>query len=514
MVMEQSILREKYAEADKTFDDILSSMSLLENKKVLLRKAYMTIKQHFKNSEELRKSGDLSITHHLWVAKKLIDCGFSGEFDVILAALLHDLVEDTDFGLTPEQAKLPEKEKHSLQFGYLTKEYGENVSRLVDAVTEIRDLITNMPYADHPTYEKLRNVQKSHREAFYIKFADRWHNLSDSKSMPPEKMLTKAEQTDKYLVSLAQDIGSQLFYAKLGDLSFEILNRNEYDRLCNAHQKRLRLSQRSKSEIISKLRLVFQGDKGRLDTTLVNIRSQFWRFDCDELCPYLIRKETEEFQAKPYATERSAYPLLNIYLIFRETYALSDHEDSFDIDRAFISVYNKVLINDFTLVEIIHETRFSPRFYILQDVNGNFYKVIVMTKGEYTRYLYGDVENAKIPLLHIEKDGELEFIQVHKKDGAIMSVEKGSTVLDFAFNLFKDIGLYTKEALVNGTRCTRLEHLLSNGDHVEIISDYSRNTPLNPMEVRPYAELNWFLKVNTHKAKAALVSYFESVLIQ
>src|SRR5689334_24500052 len=168
----------------------------------LLQKAYEVAEQ--RHADQMRRSGDPYITHPLAVANILAELGM--DTTTLIAALLHDTVEDT--GYTMEQ---------------LTADFGEEVAHLVDGVTKL-DRVALGTAADAETIRKMIIAMARDGRVLVIKVADRLHNMRTMRFLPPEKQARKARETLEVIAPLAHRLGMATVKWELEDLSFAILH--------------------------------------------------------------------------------------------------------------------------------------------------------------------------------------------------------------------------------------------------------------------------------------------------
>jgi guanosine-3',5'-bis(diphosphate) 3'-pyrophosphohydrolase len=175
----------------------------------LLQRAY-DVAEHM-HREQRRKSGDPYITHPLAVATILGELGM--DTTTLVAALLHDTVEDTDYSL----------EK-------LRDEFGEEVEHLVDGVTKL-DKVKLGAAAEAETIRKMIIAMARDPRVLVIKLADRLHNMRTMRFLPPEKQARKARETLEVLAPLAHRLGMATIKWELEDLAFAILQPKKYDEI-------------------------------------------------------------------------------------------------------------------------------------------------------------------------------------------------------------------------------------------------------------------------------------------
>ncbi|WP_304051007.1 bifunctional (p)ppGpp synthetase/guanosine-3',5'-bis(diphosphate) 3'-pyrophosphohydrolase, partial [Jatrophihabitans endophyticus] len=175
----------------------------------LLQRAYDVAEQSHQG--QLRKSGDPYITHPLAVATILAELGMDST--TLIAALLHDTVEDT--GLTLDD---------------VTAEFGEQVAHLVDGVTKL-DKVRYGPAAEAETIRKMIVAMARDPRVLVIKLADRLHNMRTLRFLPPEKQERKARETLEVLAPLAHRLGMNTVKWELEDLAFATLYAKRYDEI-------------------------------------------------------------------------------------------------------------------------------------------------------------------------------------------------------------------------------------------------------------------------------------------
>ncbi|KGM19459.1 RelA/SpoT family protein [Corynebacterium auriscanis] len=158
-----------------------------------------------------RKSGEPYITHPLAVATIAAEIGM--DTTTLVAALLHDTVEDTDYTLDE-----------------LTADFGAEVARLVDGVTKLDKMVLGSA-AEAETIRKMIVAIANDPRVLVIKVADRLHNMRTMRFLPPEKQAKKARQTLEVIAPLAHRLGMATVKWELEDLSFAILYPKKYDEI-------------------------------------------------------------------------------------------------------------------------------------------------------------------------------------------------------------------------------------------------------------------------------------------
>nr|WP_312872550.1 bifunctional (p)ppGpp synthetase/guanosine-3',5'-bis(diphosphate) 3'-pyrophosphohydrolase [Kibdelosporangium persicum] len=175
----------------------------------LLQQAYDVAEE--KHRHQRRKSGDPYITHPLAVATILAELGM--DTTTLVAALLHDTVEDTDYSLE-----------------LLRADFGDEVAHLVDGVTKL-DKVKLGTAAEAETIRKMIIAMAKDPRVLVIKLADRLHNMRTMRFLPPEKQARKAKETLEVLAPLAHRLGMATVKWELEDLAFAILQPKKFNEI-------------------------------------------------------------------------------------------------------------------------------------------------------------------------------------------------------------------------------------------------------------------------------------------
>ncbi len=174
-----------------------------------LQRAYEVAEEA--HSGQFRKSGDPYITHPLAVASILADLGM--DTTTLVAALLHDTVEDTPYGLDQ-----------------LNSDFSPEIGHLVDGVTKL-DKVEFGEAAEAETIRKMVIAMARDPRVLVIKLADRLHNMRTMRFLAPEKQAKKARETLEVLAPLAHRLGMATVKWELEDLAFSILYPKRYDEI-------------------------------------------------------------------------------------------------------------------------------------------------------------------------------------------------------------------------------------------------------------------------------------------
>ncbi len=205
-----------YESPDKLYDMLIARIHKYHPSADIapLRKAYdLARKAH---GQQIRKSGEPYIIHPLWVSIILADLEMDKE--TIIAALLHDVVEDTE--ITED---------------YIKQEFGEEVALLVDGVTKLG----RVSYSKDKLELQAENLRKMFLamakdiRVIIIKLADRLHNMRTLQFMTPAKQKEKARETMDIYAPIAGRLGISKIKTELDDLSLKYLKPDVFFDLVN-----------------------------------------------------------------------------------------------------------------------------------------------------------------------------------------------------------------------------------------------------------------------------------------
>lgn len=184
----------------------------------LINKAYEYAKHH--HSNQYRHSGEPYIVHPLNVAYILAEIGLDDS--TICAALLHDVVEDTD--VTGEE---------------LTKEFGNEIAGLVAGVTKLSNIqFSTIEEKQVEDYRKMFLAMGKDIRVIILKLADRLHNMRTLKYLKRERQIANAKETMELYAPLANRLGLYSLKWELEDLSFKYIYPEEYHELVEGINKK------------------------------------------------------------------------------------------------------------------------------------------------------------------------------------------------------------------------------------------------------------------------------------
>src|SRR5215217_1266701 len=185
--------------------------STLEIDRDKVERAFVYACEH--HADQRRKSGEEFIIHPVGVAK--ICAGMRLDTETLVAALLHDTVEDT-----------------SASIEEVTEKFGEEVASLVDGVTKLTGItFQSRDEQQAENYRKMMVAMATDIRVILIKLADRLHNMRTIEAMPKQKQIDKAKETLEIYAPLAHRLGIHAIKWELEDLAFATLHPRKYEEI-------------------------------------------------------------------------------------------------------------------------------------------------------------------------------------------------------------------------------------------------------------------------------------------
>ena len=443
-----------------------------------------------KHSGVRRKSGEPYINHCLRAARLLAEHGFDS--GCLMAALLHDVVEDCDVTITQ-----------------IREIFGREVAKTVDAVTSLSD----RDYDGRKLTKKQRDIlsdakflNKVNTRALYVKIADRTDNLSTIACFSEEKRLLKAQHTREVLIPLAIEAGAFFFADQLEDLCFRIEHPAQLAQMEEACRRILAENRLTTERSLDKLESIFDPLRNHYTRELEPYRRHIIRFEhADRTMISLFRQATAS--ADRIGDMR--------HLLRKETFAFHDlfltvsndlEEEGTPIrpHDLFFKYFDLVLSREgFYIVDYRRTTHRDSTYFLLADERDNLYRLFIRTEEENDRYRTGNrMEEGTFfqgTVDEVEpRDAYKPKIKVFRADGTAMMIDKGATVLDFAFHIHTSLGLHFKFARLNGNATQLPAYTRLNDRDTVVITEEE--------DVQP--TFTWFKYVKTSRSTDCLVRYF------
>ncbi len=390
------------------------------------------------HKEQVRKSGEPYIFHPLRVTH--LAARHWMDFPSIIAALLHDVVEDTP--VTLEDVR---------------KKYGEEVAHLVDGLTKVTSEIMSREDLKKETYKKTLLVAINDIRVLCLKFWDRIDNLLTIEALPGHKQSLIAEETRMVYVPLAQHLGMGYVATELESLSYALL----YPRRAKIYGQTIARLKSENVDFLRKLRARINNacEKQKLSVLL----KDRWRY-FNVASTQAMRRGFSTL----YTLEVQVDRMMDAYLFLGVLHGLfppipgklRDHLN-LTSQHGYQALKTSVQAGEQRMrVEIT--TRKLARF----NESG------VLAPGFKFRH-----ENFR-DLMNSLMEGESAFdteslklasatIQVYTPQGDMRTLPEGSSVLDFAFEIHDSLGLHARRGIING-RTRQLKTRLLDGDQVVV----------------------------------------------
>lgn len=467
----------------------IESYHRLYNRKAL-EKAYQFAS--VRHEGQYRKSGEAYIKHPMRVARYVAQWGLGDE--VVIAALLHDVVEDC--GVTVDEVR---------------SQFGHDTAYLVDAVSEVkRELQSRQKMSkeelDALTDAKLqRNISDS---ALFIKTADRLDNLHTIFALPEAKQLAKARHTRDILVPMIVEEGAYELAEDLEDLCFAIEHRAHHTRIGQLYEELLERNYNSSEKTIQTLVDVFLGDEG-VEDSLTGARRYVLDFQLAHRYSYSIFRNitsragnlSQEFGR---LFNKENVPLYDLTLIYSDD-ALVYTPDKSLYDVFFLFYETALEKEGITVLRINRTAHDDATYLLLADRFDNLYRLFLRTQKDQLKFRLGRAADSAemTPYTDVNEvnptDTYNEKIKVFRRDGSGTFIDKGATVLDFAFMIHSEVGLHFDYAMINFNK-THLQAYtrLQEGDTVEVVTTDHVT-----------ANIHSFNYLRTSRAISRLVKYFE-----
>lgn len=489
MMMTEEKLQKENKEIAKQYKELLriSYRALSEKDKKLIRKAFeIAVEAH---KDQRRKSGEAYIFHPIAVAK-IVAAEIGLDATSIVAALLHDVVEDTSYTLAD-----------------IEELFGKTVAKIVDGLTKISHLSHDKDISlQAENFRKMLLTLNDDIRVIIIKIADRLHNMQTMDAMRSDKQVKIASETIYIYAPLAHRIGLYNIKTELEDLSLKYIEPEVY------------------YDILTKIKESKEEQDAYIDNFSQVITASL---DKEEIA-YEIKgrpKSIYSIRKKMLAQNVSfdeVYDKFAVRIIYKST----PENEKFLAWKIYSIVTdhfrpNPIRLRDWisspktTGYEALHITVMGPkgRWVEVQIRSERMNEIAEKGYAAHYKYKHGakqddsGLENWLNKLQEALENNEanaVDFVEQFKLNlyakeifvftpqGDLKSLPKGATPLDFGFSIHTDIGLHTRGAKVNG-KLVPLSHELKSGDQVEIItSENSKPTP------------NWLDYASTARARAKI----------
>ena len=487
MIISEKIENKKIALEYKELLKISYQRLSDSDKKIIRQALNIAVKAH---ANQRRKSGEAYIFHPINVAKIVAE-KIGLEATSIAAAILHDVIEDSDFSIND-----------------INKLMGKTIGKIVGGLTKISHLKKDQNFSlQAENYRKMLLTLNDDVRVIIIKIADRLHNMQTLDVMSEEKQLKISSETLYIYAPLAHRIGLYNIKNELEDLSLKFTESKKYFSIKNKLE-------RSKK------------DQDNYINTFTNFISTALN---DEKIKYIIQGRSKSIYSIYKKMEEKAIDFDQVFDKFaiRIIYKASITEEKFLAWKIYSIITDHYTPNPSRLrdwitsprsngYESLHITVMGPlnQWIEIQIRSERMHEIAEKGYAAHFKYKQGNQKDIGIEdwldklqeVLKSQNENPVDFVEDFKLNlyaeeiyvftpkGEIKSLPKGATALDFAFAIHSEIGKKTRGTRVNG-KLVPLSKILSSGDQVEILT--SENTS-------PIA--NWIDFVKTSRARSIIKS--------
>jgi len=326
---------------------------------------------------------------------------------------------------------------------------------------------------------------------FCIKFADRLHNLRTINCFAYSKQLEKVKETERWIIPIAKTLNAEYFYRAINNECFKIKHALDGKMFFAHYENYHHVNSKNIEELHIQLKRIFANEN------LVEIKVK-------KIREYQVFEQLETIFKNININKISQGQILKVanYTI----YLLYENKEYSDVVGNVLNMLNKRL-KDIRIIDARISVFNGRAYYQLEDKFKNKYNLCVESMSEYIKHRNGTLDGLNSDMLDDENFNSLDMdlIKVKTRSGETKFISKGSTVLDFAFKIHKEIGFGFKYAIVNNskTKCPPYTKLYE-GDKVEIIVEKDELG-----QIKNNAELKWFAYINSDFAKKNLIKHFE-----
>ena len=453
-------LEERFEHLEKTIRGYNISADLK-----LVEAAYSYAREH--HGAQLRRDGTPYITHPIQVAQIVAEMRLDSES--ILAALLHDCIEDTDS-----------------TYEDIAKRFGVTVADIVDGVTKLtRVKYSTMEEEQMENLRKMLFAMSRDIRVILIKIADRLHNMRTMEYQTPVKQKKKAFETMEIYAPIAHRLGMQKIKWELEDLSLKYLDPVAYDDIA----RKLEIAKSEHGQFMSAV------------TAAVNARMT--EQGIPNATVYGRVKHPYSIYRKMYAQEKT---MEEVYDLFAFRVLVDTVPDCYNVLGVIHDLYKPILGRFKDYIATPKPNMYQSLHTTVIGDEGIPFEVQIRTYDMHAIAEYGVAAHWKYKqgikkqggegtyewirrLLENQEDADAEdFIHSLKVDmfsdevfvftprGDVVNLPAGSTPIDFAYSIHSAIGNTMVGAKVNG-RMVGFDYQLHNGDVVEINTSKAAHGP-------------------------------------
>ena len=487
-------------EITRRYRDLLSDTyeTLTEKDKELIRSAFdLAVEAH---QEQRRKTGEPYIYHPIAVAKIVSNEIGLGAIS-IAAALLHDVVEDTEYAIED-----------------MNRLFGETIARIVKGLTKISHLKKEQNVSlQAENYRKMLLTLNDDVRVILIKIADRLHNMQTMDAMPPHKQVRISSETLFIYAPLAHRLGLYNIKTQLEDLGLKYTEPEIYSEINNKitqSKEEQEIYIKSFSKVIEK-----SLDKERMKYEIIGRPKSI----------YSIRRK----MLNQGVSFDEVYDKFAIRIIYKST----PKKEKFTAWKIYSIVTDHFTPNPKRLRDWISQpksTGYEALHITVMGLKGRWVEVQIRSQrmneiaergyAAHFKYKQGNVKESGLEAwlnllketLENQDNNAVDFVEQFKlnlyskeiyiftPNGDIKNLPKGATPVDFAFAIHTEVGMRCRGAKVNG-KIVPLNYKLQSGDQVEIITSKNQKPKLSWLDFVATASAKSKIK-NSLKEEEKLVA--------
>ena len=454
-----------------------------------IEKAYLLAKDAHKDQK--RRSGEPYIMHPVAVAQILFELGMDNE--CIIAALLHDVVEDTEYDLD-----------------YISDNFGSTVELLVDGVTKLGQIpLSTREEVQAENIRKMFMAMNEDIRVIIIKLADRLHNMRTLAHMPEYKQREKSQETLEIYAPIAHRLGIRAIKDELEDLAVQYLDPIAYKEIENSLSMKQEEAERFLGEITSQLkdRIIPVIPDAEITSRVKSVHGIFRKV-------YIKGKAIEEIY-DIYAVRIIVDSIINCYNVLGIVHDMyrplpgrfKDYISS-PKPNMYQSLHTTVISKDGVPFEIqirtweMHRTAEYGIAAHWKYKLGKGGKDLFDDKLRWIRQIIengNEYHSAGELIADVKGDLSTEEVFVFTPRGDIKNLPLGSTVIDFAYAIHSAVGNKMVGAKVDG-RIVPLDYVIKTGERIEVLTT-------NQQGKGPSRD--WLNIVKTGEARNKIRSWFK-----
>ena len=433
-----------------------------------IRAAYETARMA--HSGQKRKDGSPYVTHCVAAAEITVEMGL--DEDSIIAALLHDVIEDTNLTHTD-----------------IARQFGEPVADIVEGVTKL----TRVQYTSKED-EQMENLRKmlmamaKDIRVILIKIADRLHNMRTMAYQTPEKQRAKSLETMEIYAPIAHRLGMQRAKWELEDLSLQYLDPAGYAEITRSLDEKMPVLEEFMSSMEAKIhkRLDAEGIEATIYCRIKHVYSIYRKMYAQnlsmngifDLCAFRVIVDTIP----------DCYNVLGvIHDMFKPVPGRFKDYISTPKPNMYQSVHTTVIGSEgipfevqIRTWEMHHTAEYGIAAHWKYKMGEGSSAVRSGDEDKFAwvrRLLESQQESDATDFFHnLKIDMFSDEVFVFSPKGDVINLPAGATPIDFAYSIHSDVGNHMVGATVNG-RIVTYDYTLQNGDIVEIRTSKSAQGP-------------------------------------